>query len=167
MQTAKKPAWKSFLRILLVLMAMPLVLLIFAKGCVELIAYNGKKAMPEMTPGKARGMFASVGGVVAINQEAGILLGQLGTTDWRFLYPADLTNAPAISRLFSVCENYSGKSYSGTSMEISTENGRHIEVKFGNHWSLKRIYIFDPNGAISFNASTDCFQIASNIFATK
>jgi DNA topoisomerase VI subunit B len=91
----------------------------------------------------------------------------LGTNDWAFLYPQDLTNSPAISSLYSICKNYSGRDYSGTSVDIFPENGRHIEVKFGNHWSLKRFYIFNPNAAVTFNPPSNWFQVTSNIFASK
>jgi hypothetical protein len=129
--------------------------------------FIGRKQVPEMTPEKAQKLFVTVRGVNEVNREATILFDRLGTNDWTFLFPEDLTNSPAISSLYSICENYSGREYSGTSVAIFPDNGRHIEIKFGNHWSLKRIYIFDPNGAITFNPPSDWFQVASNIFASR
>lgn len=123
--------------------------------------------LPEMTQEKAQKLFETVGGVDVVNQEAKILFDRLGTNDWGFLFSKDLKSSPAISSLYSICENYSGKEYSGTSVAIFSEGGRHIEVKFGNHWSLKRIYIFDPNEAITFSPPSNWFQVTSNIFASK
>jgi hypothetical protein len=129
-----------------------LLFLFFAPIILEFI---GRKQVAEMTPEKAQKLFETVGGVNEVNREAKVLFDQLGT------------NVPAISSLYSICKNYSGKDYSGTSMAIFPENGRHIEIKFGNHWSLKRFYIFDPNAAITFNPPSNWFQVTSNIFASK
>jgi hypothetical protein len=133
---------------------------------VAFVVFHHPK-VPEMTKEKAQKLFETVGGVNEVNREARVLFDQLGTNDWTFLFPQDLTNAPAISSQYSICKNYSGREYSGTSVAIFPENGRYIEIKFGNHWSLKWIYIFDTNSAVTFNSSSNWFQIASNIFASK
>ena len=62
--------------------------------------------MPEMTPEKAQKFFETVGGVNEVNREAKLLFKQLGTNDLMVLFPQDLTNAPAISSLYSICKNY-------------------------------------------------------------
>jgi hypothetical protein len=144
--------------------ALVLLVLFFAP---RYMVFHGREMVPEMTPDKAQKLFQSVGGINKVNQEAGMLFDQLETNDWRFLDAKDLTNCPAISALYSICENYSGENYSGTSATFYHDRGRHIEIKFGNHWSLKRIYIFDPTGAATFNPDTNWFQVASNIFASK
>ena len=133
---------------------------------VAFLLFNHAK-VPDMTEEKARNLFETVGGVDEINREAKILFDQFGTNDWTFLFPQDLTNAPAISSLYSICKNYSGKEYSGTSVGIFPDSGRHIEIKFGNHWSLKRFYIFDQNAPATFDSSSNWFQISPNIFASK
>jgi hypothetical protein len=109
------------------------------------LAFSGRKEVPEMTQEKAQKLFDSVGGVDAVNREARILFDRFATNNWWFLDSKDLKNTPAISSLYSICENYSGKTYSGTSMAFDPQSGRSIEIKFGNHWSLKWIYIFDTN----------------------
>jgi hypothetical protein len=123
--------------------------------------------VPDMTKEKAQQLFETVGGVDEVNRETKVLFDQLGTNEWTFLYPQDLTNSPAISSLYSILKNYSGREYSGTDVAIFPENGRHLEIKFGNHWSLKWIYIFDTNAATTFNSSSNYFQMASNIFVSK
>ena len=131
------------------------------------MAFKGRQQVPEMTPEKAEKLFQSVGGVIKVNQEAGMLFGQLGTNDWRFLYAEDLANCPAIFALYSICKNYSGENYSVTSATFCRDRGPCIEIKFGNHWSLKRIYIFDSTRPITFNPDTNWFQMTSNIFVSK
>ena len=133
----------------------------------RILAFIGRRQVPEMTPEKAQQLFQSVGGTIKVNQEAGTLFGRLGTNDWRFLDAKDLTNCPAISTLYSVCENYSSENYSGTSATFNRDRGPCIEIKFGNHWSLKQIYIFDPTKPITFSPDTNWFQMTSNIFVSK
>jgi hypothetical protein len=140
-------------------------LLLFAAP--KFLESAGRKQVPEMTPATARQLFEQVGGINIVSQEAKTLLSQLGTNDWSFLNLQDLRNTPAISSLYSTCKNYSGKDYSGTSVAVSLENGRHIEIKFGNHWSLKRFYIFDPDAPQTFSPPSNWFQVSSNIFASR
>jgi hypothetical protein len=120
-----------------------------------LMEFIGRRQVPDMTPEKAQRLFETVGGIYEVDREARVLFDQLGTNDWTFLYSQDLTNSPAIASLYSICKNYSGREYSGTSVAIFPENGRHLEIKFGNHWSLKRFYIFDPNIAVTFNSPSN------------
>jgi hypothetical protein len=141
--------------------------LIFLIAAPKILEFVGRKEVPEMTPEKAQKLFETVGGVNEVNREASMLFDQLGTNEWTFLFPQDLTNAPAISSLCSICKNYSGRDYSGTSVAIFPENGRHIEIKFGNHWSLKRFYIFDSKKVVTFNPPPNWFQVSSNIFASR
>jgi hypothetical protein len=115
-------------------------LLLFAAP--KFLESAGRKQVPEMTPATARQLFEQVGGINIVSQEAKTLLSQLGTND-------------------------SGKDYSGTSVAVSLENGRHIEIKFGNHWSLKRFYIFDPDAPQTFSPPSNWFQVSSNIFASR
>ena len=154
---------KIFFRIL----ALLAVILIFINFVPRYMAFSGRKEVPEMTQEKAQKLFETVGGIDAVNREARILFDRFATNDWRFLDSKDLAKTPAISSLYSICENYSGKTYSGTSMTFDPQDGRRIEIKFGNHWLLKRIYIFDTNAAINLNPSHQWFQMASNIFISK
>src|ERR1019366_3912030 len=121
---------------------------------VAFVVFHHTK-VPEMTKEKAQKLFETVGGVNEVNREAKVLFDQLGTNEWTFLYLQDLTNSPAISSMYSICKKYSGREYSGTSVGIFPDNGRHMEIKFGNHWSLKWIYIFDTNTAITFNSQSN------------
>lgn len=145
-------------------------------GCFLLILYatprvlalRGHREVADMTPEKAQKLFESVGGLGEVNREAKMLFDRFGTSEGKFLYPEDLTNTPAISSLYSICENYSGKNYSGTSMAIYSASGRRLEIKFGNHWSLKWFYIFDPSANTAINLpSTNWFQVTSNIFSSR
>lgn len=145
-------------------------------GCLLLIVYatprimalRGRQEVAVMTPEKAQKLFESVGGLNEVNREAKMLFDRFGTNDGKFLYPEDLKSTPAISSLYSICESYSGKKYGGTSMTIYSTNDRRLEIKFGNHWSLKWFYIFDPsaNAVISL-PSTNWFQVTSNIFSSR
>jgi hypothetical protein len=155
------------MRIVFRIFAVFIVILLFLFFAPILMEFIGRRQVPDMTPEKAQRLFETVGGVNEVNREARVLFDQLGTNDWTFLFPQDLTNAPVISSLYSTCEIYSGQKYSGTSLAIFPEDGRHIEMKFGNHWSLKRIYIFDPNGNITFSPPANWFQVTSNIFVSK
>ena len=121
----------------------------------------------EMTLDKAQKLFEAVGGVGAVNREVKVLFNRSGTNDWQLLDAEDCTNLPAIQSLYLKCESYSGKKYGGTSMSIFPENGRHLSIKYGNHWSIKSIYIFDPDKVVTFNSPSNWFQINSNIFASK
>jgi hypothetical protein len=143
--------------------------LLFLIAVPKVLFSGERERVPEMTPEKAQMFFKTVGGVNAVNREARLIFDQLGANDCKFLNSQDLTNSPAISSLFLICENYSGKKYSGTSVGIfpDPENGRHIEIKFGNHWSLRRFYIFDPNVPTTFISPSNWFQVTSNIFASK
>jgi hypothetical protein len=154
---------KTILRILVALICLYVLLVV----SLNVYSYFQKRSVPDMTPERAETIFETVGGVNEVNREARVLFDKLGTNDWAFLYPQDLTNSPAISSLYTICENYSGREYSGTSVAIFPENGRHIEVKFGNHWSLQRFYIFDPSTNVAFSPPSEWFQITSNIFASK
>lgn len=142
-------------------------ILLFLIAAPRILESIGRRQVPEMTPDKAQKLFQSVGGITKVNQEAGTLFDQMGTKDWRFLDAKDLTNCPAISALYSICENYSGENYSGTSATFYPDSGRYIEIKFGNHWSLKRIFIFDPTKPMTFSPDTNWFQVASNIFVAS
>jgi len=155
---------KIFSRIFVALVFAFLLLLLAAPGILK---FTGRKQVPEMTPEKARKLFETVGGVDEINREAGILFNEFGTNEWTPLFPEDLTNAPAISSLYSICRKYSGSDYSGTSVTIFPDNGRHIEIKFGNHWSGKWIYIFDTNSGVKFNSPSNWLQMAPNIFVSR
>jgi hypothetical protein len=155
------------MKIIFRVLVLVIFVLLFVFITPVLLESIGRKQVPEMTPEKAQKLFETVGGVNKVDREARILFDRLGTNESTLLYPKDLTNSPAISSLYSICENYSGRKYSGTSVAIFPDYGRHIEIKFGNHWSLKRIYIFDPAGALTFNRPSDWFQVASNIFASR
>jgi hypothetical protein len=159
-----KPSNRKIISVIFIAIFCALFLLFAAPHILELV---GRAQVPEMTQEKAQRLFETVGGVNEVNREAKVLFNQLGTNEWTFLYPQDLTNSPAISSLYSILKNYSGREYSGTDVAIFPENGRHLEIKFGNHWSLKWIYIFDTNKATKFNSSSNYFQITSNIFASK
>jgi hypothetical protein len=132
----------------------------------NIVEFVGRRQVPEMTPEKAQKFFETVGGVNEVNREAKLLFNQLGTNDLMFLYPQDLTNAPAISSLYSICKNYPGNHF-GPFISVSSENGRHLGIGFGNHWLIKDIYIFDPNAAITFNTPSNWFQVTSNIFVSR
>ena len=135
------------------------------------VRLGGQKAVPDLTPEKVSELFTAAGGIDKINQEAGQLLSQPRSKgQFFFLYDRDLTQAPALAALYSLCENYSGTVYTGTSMANipdAPESARHLEIKFGNHWVLKRIYIYDPNSLTIFPTQPGCFQMTSNIFVTQ
>jgi hypothetical protein len=161
---------KTILKILVVPIGL-IGLYVLLVVSLNVYGYFQKRSVPEMTPEKAQKLFENAGGVNEINQETKILLDKFGTNDLKFLYPQDLTNAPAIFSLYSTLQNYSGSGYSGTSVAIFPENGRHIEIKFGNHFSLKRFYIFDPRAIYpstnaTFSSSSE-FQVTSNIFVSR
>jgi hypothetical protein len=135
-----------------------------------IVAFIGKRQVPEMTPEKAQKLFQEVGGINEINREAGILLNRPQTNDWPFLFPDYehvTTNAPAIASLYSILKNYSVKDYGGTAVGIWPENGKHIAIGFGNHWVHKQILIFDPDGTNTFDCPSNWFQVSSNIFVSR
>jgi len=129
----------------------------------------GRSEVPEMTPERAQKLFETAGGINKINSEARWLFDHKGDTNdnYAFLFPDDLNNSPAILSLYSTCKTYSGRDYSGTSIAIFPEDGRHLEIKFGNHWSLKHIYIFDPNTMTLSKLPSGWFQVTSNIFVSR
>ncbi|HVU26678.1 MAG TPA: hypothetical protein VHG71_02955 [Verrucomicrobiae bacterium] len=162
---------KTILKILTVLIIGLIGLYVLLVVSLNIYSYFEKRNVPEMTPEKAQKLFENAGGINKVNQEAKILLDKWGTNDLKFLYPQDLTNAPAIFSLCSTLQNYSGRNYR-TSVAISSRNSRHIEINFGNHFSLKWFYIFDPstvgpNTNATSSSSSDWFQVSSNIFASK
>ena len=126
-----------------------------------------KKSVPDMIPEKAQKLFTTAGGVDEVNREVRGLFDKLGTNDWAFLYPEDLTNSPAVFFLYSNLLSYSGREYTGTRVAIWPEEGRHLEIRFGNHWVGKQIFIFDPNGKNNFHSPSNWFQISSNIFISR
>jgi hypothetical protein len=154
MKIARK-IFTVFIFVLLFLFFAPIVMVFIAK-----------RQVPEMTPEKAQKLFETVGGINEVNREAKILFDRLGTNNWTFLSPQDLTNSPSISSLCAICKNYSGQEY-GPGVAIFPRYGRHLEIKFGNHFSLKWIYIFDLRTNITFNPPSNWFQVSSNIFASK
>jgi hypothetical protein len=155
---------KDFFRIFALIV---FVLLLFLFAAPHLLEFIGRAQVPEMTPEKAKTLCEKAGGINELNRETAMLINQLGTNALTFLSPEDLTNAPAISSLYSICKEYSGRDYSGTGVAIFPDGGRHIEIKFGNHWSLKFFYIFNPNAPVTFNAPANWFQVTSNIFASR
>jgi len=126
-----------------------------------------KKSVPDMTPEKVQQLLTRAGGIDEVNRETKVLFDKLGTNDWTFLYPEDLTNSPAIFFLYANLLSYSGTEYSGTRVANWPEDGRHLEIRFGNHWVGKKIYIFDSNGTNTFHPPPDWFQISSNIFVSR
>jgi hypothetical protein len=159
---------KIILRILVILIGLFVLLVV----SLNVSIYFQKRSVPEMTPEKAQKLFETVGGINEVNQEARILFDKLGTNDWAFLFPQDLTNAPAIFSLYSTLKNYSGNEYYGTRVAIWPEHGRHLEIRFGNHWVGKEIFVFDTNNTNGFDSPTSWypitwFQISSNIFVSK
>jgi hypothetical protein len=161
---------KTIAKIFAIFIALIVFILLFLFTAPKIMEFIGRRQVPEMTPEKAQKLFEMVGGVSEVNQEAGILLNRPQTDGSPFLFPDyahTTTNAPAIASLYSILKNYSGKEYGGTSVGIWTENGRHIEIDFGNHWVFKRIYIFDPNTPVTFNSPSNWFQVSSNIFVLR
>ncbi|HTR42623.1 MAG TPA: hypothetical protein VMH87_13505 [Pseudomonadales bacterium] len=152
---------KIFIGILAVICA--ILILFLVPALFEMV---DKSEVPEMTPERAQKLFETAGGINKVNSEARWLFDHADPSHI-FLMQYDLTNSPAILSLYSTLQNYSGRDYSGTSIAIYPEGGRHLEIKFGNHWSLKWIYIFDPKTMMVSNLPSDCFQITSNIFATR
>jgi hypothetical protein len=136
---------------------------------IFLIALFGYFQVPTLTVERAHKLFDEVGGINAVNREAQVLIARcasedLGSTDI-FLYSEDLKDTPAISSLYSKCEAYSGDNYSGTSIRFDRRSSNsYLEIKFGNHYSLKRIYIFDMNATTALNPSRGWVQLAPNIF---
>jgi hypothetical protein len=159
---------KTILKILGVLIGLFVLLVI----SLNVSIFFQKRSVPEMTPEKAQKLFETVGGINEVNQEARILFDKLGTNDWAFLFTQDLTNAPAIFSLYSTLKNYSGSEYYGTRVAIWPEHGRHLEIRFGNHWVGKEIFVFDTNNTNGFDLPASWypitwFQISSNIFVSK
>ena len=147
-----------------------ILLLLFAAP--NILQFIGRKQVPEMTAEKAQKLFETAGGIDEINHEAKALFDKLGTNDWTFLYPEDLTNSPAIFFLYSNLKSYSGREYSGTRVAIWPEHGRHLEIRFGNHWAGKEIFVFDSSSTNTFDSPSNWypipwFQISSNIFVSK
>jgi hypothetical protein len=159
---------KTILRILVVLIGL-IVLLVVS---LNVSIFFQKRSVPEMTPEKAQKLFEIAGGIDEVNREAKALFDKLGTNDWTFLYPEDLTNSPAVFFLYSNLKSYSGREYSGTRVAIWPEHGRHLEIRFGNHWVGKEIFVFDSSSTNAFYSPSNWyqipwFQISSNIFVSK
>ena len=115
-----------------------------------------KSKVPEMTLERAQRLFEEVGGTEAINREANVLFTRciMEERNRQILYPEDLRDTPSIALLFSKLENYSGFEYSGTSLTFYRNGGRHyFEIKFGNHYVLRFIYIFDTDSETTVNSS--------------
>jgi hypothetical protein len=123
--------------------------------------------VPELTVERAQKLLLEVGGIDAVTREARVLIARCesesGEINYVPLYPDDLKDTPAISLLFSKAENYSGTSYTGTSLAYlrEGEGGSHLELKFGNHFSLRRVHIFDTNAT---NPPQQWVQLTPNIF---
>jgi hypothetical protein len=120
---------KTILKTLVVLIGLYVLLVV----SLNVYSYFQKRSVPEMTPEKAQKLFETAGRINEVNREAKVLLNKFGTNDWAFLHSQDLTNLPAILSLYNSLENYSGSAY-GPFVAIFPENGRHIEIKFGNHF---------------------------------
>jgi hypothetical protein len=148
-----------------------IVLLIFMFAIAGILPAVMRQKVAEMTPEKAQKLLQAAGGVDEINREAKIIFTKSDANKWTFLPDQDLdqnlTDVHAVYSLYTNLECYSGTKYSGTSVAVFPEDGRHIEIKFGNHWSLKRFYIFDPDAPVTFDLATNEFQVTSNIFASK
>jgi hypothetical protein len=163
---------KTVLKILVVLIGLfVLVVVLFVISLNVSISFQ-KRSVPEMTPEKAQKLFERAGGIDEVNREAKALFDKLGTNDWTFLYPEDLTKSPAIFFLYSNLKNYSGREYSGTRVAIWPEHGRHLEIRFGNHWVGKEIFVFDQSSTNAFYSPSNWYQIpwfqfSSNIFVSK
>ena len=122
--------------------------------------------VPKMTLEKGQRLFEEVGGTEVVNREAKILFArcEMKGQDFHILYPEDLKETPAMALLFSKCERYSGREYSGTSIGFYREEGRHhFLIKFGNHFMHRHIYIFDTDSK-RLNPSESWIQLAANIF---
>jgi len=141
-----------------------LLLLFLAPIILEFI---GRRQVPEMTPVKTQKLFETAGGIGGVNREVGGLFDKLGSNDWTFLYPEDLSNSPAVFFLYSNLLCYSGREYTGTRVAIWPEDGRRLEVRFGNHWVGKQIFVFDSNSTNAFHPPSNWFQISSNIFVSR
>ena len=154
---------KIFFRIL----ALFVFVLLFLFSLPRFIAYQGRREVPEMTQEKAQKFLESAGGVDAINLEAKNLFARLWINPKHFIDAKYLTDFSAISNLCLECGNYPGNKNHRVTVFFDSQDGRHIEIVFGNHWSLKRIYIFDANAAANLNSSHQWLQMASNIFVSK
>jgi hypothetical protein len=159
---------KTILGILLALIVLFVLLIV----SLNISIFFQKRSVPEMTTEKAQQLFETAGGIDEINHEAKAQFDKLGTNDWTFLYPEDLTNSPAIFFLYSNLKSYSGREYSGTRVAIWPEHGRHLEIRFGNHWVGKEIFVFDSSSTNTFDLPSNWyplpwFQISSNIFVSK
>jgi hypothetical protein len=157
--------YENHLRILVVLIGLFVLLVV----SLNVSIYFQKRSVPEMTPEKAQKIFETAGGIDEVNREAKALFDKLGTNDWTFLYPEDLTNSPAVFFLYSSLKSYSGGEYSGTRVAIWPDHDRYLEIRFGNHWVGKEMFVFDPSSTNAFYSPSNWyqipwFQISSNIF---
>ncbi len=141
-----------------------LLLLFLAPAILE---FSERRQVPEMTPEKVQKLFTAAGGIEEVDREARGLFDKFGAKDGTFLYPEDLSNAPAVFFLYSNLLSYSGREYTGTRIAIWPEDGRHLEIRFGNHWVGKQIFIFDFNSTTTFHPPSNWFQISSNIFVSR
>ena len=130
----------------------------------RIMELNGRRQVSEMTPEKAQKLFQDAGGIEEINREAKMLLEKFGTNEDPYLDDETLTNAPAIYSLHTNLVYYSGSRYMAPVLFVS---GKYIEIKYGNHWSLKHFYIFDSATPGAVDLATNEFQVTSNIFADK
>jgi hypothetical protein len=120
----------------------------------------------EMTLERAQRLFEKVGGTETVTRESKVLLSRCNMQDnhsSHFLNAEDLTDTPAIASLFSKCEKYSGIEYTGTSIQCFHEGGSHyLMIKFGNHFKLRHIYIFDADSKPTANQLW--IKVAEHIF---
>ena len=165
---------KTILKTLVVLIGLIIGLYVLLVVSLNVYSNFQKRSVQEMTPEKAQKFFERAGGVNEINREASALLNQWGRNNSTFLDESELAKSPAMYSLYTNCETYSGSSYTGTSVAVwsdypngDPDNGlvRYIDIKFGNHWSLKHFYIFNPNQTVKFNMPSNWFQVSPNIFA--
>jgi hypothetical protein len=120
-----------------------------------------------MTRSRTLKLFARVGGVNKVNQEAKVMFARFGTKETRFLSESDLKNVPAISALGN----------SVVLLGYSSDTAPEIQIRLDAYKRTKFIDIFplnlDVNKAGNFLNVSACldasryFRVATNIFMTK
>jgi hypothetical protein len=123
---------------------------------------------PKMNAEKMLKRIDKVGGLNELNQESKIIFNRLGTNEWRFLYPDDLKDCPAISALGNTFGYYPE---GADEIQDSRDFPKHIWIRYGSHFYSKSIFIFQTEPemlrATNLINAPFVFQVSSNILATK
>jgi hypothetical protein len=125
-----------------------------------------KIGVPALTVERAQKLFQEAGGIDTVYRDAKVLMARYNSKDPYpyFLKSEDLIDTPALLLLYLKCESYSGERYTGTSLRFERRGGSHLELKFGTHFSIQWIYIFDAHAPTTLDPSYKWKQFTPNIF---